>query len=95
MLPVLHILDKDFLEKKIYDFYVSLQFRNLEMNLWKCKRVLNDKAIQNLKNYESVPHIPPELWCSPSAILNNDCTVIMIALNSTTPPMEKAIYEFL
>ncbi len=46
-------------------------------------------------NYDSVPQIPPELWCSPSAMLKNDCALIMIALSKTTPPMEKAMYEFL
>ena len=45
--------------------------------------------------HESSPQIPPELWCSPSARLSRDCTVIMMALNSTTAPIEKAIYEFL
>jgi hypothetical protein len=48
-----------------------------------------------IMNYDSFPQIPPELWCSPSAILNNDWAVIIIALKSTTAPMEKAMYEFL
>lgn len=49
----------------------------------------------NIMNYDSMPQIPPELWYSPSAILNNDWAVINIALKSTTAPMEKAMYEFL
>ena len=44
--------------------------------------------------YESLPQIPPELWCSPSAIDKRLWTVISTALRKTTPPIEKAMYEF-
>lgn len=60
------------------------------------ERILNEEERKESKsfvinNYDSLPQIPPELWCSPSAILNNDCAVINIALISTTPPIEKAM----
>lgn len=44
-------------------------------------------------HHESFPHMPPELWCSPSAKLSNDWTVISRALKNTTPPIENAMKE--
>jgi hypothetical protein len=50
-------------------------------------------AMRAVKNHpqESFPQMPPEIWCSPSAILNIDWTVIKRALNKTTPPIENAM----